>query len=186
MERLQEKFNKQIAPQLLKQFKFNNVMQVPRVLKVIINAGVGKIKEDKKKVDQVAQDLQKITGQACVKTTARKSISGFKVRENQVVGIVCTLRGERMYSFLDKLINVALPRVRDFRGVSADSFDGHGNYHLGIKEHLVFPEISSESLENIFGLEVSIVTSAGKDDPARELLKQMGFPFKKEQTDKHG
>lgn len=179
MERLQEQFNKKIAPSLKEKFGFKNVMQVPKILKVMVNVGVGKVKEDKKKIDQVVADVQKITGQAAVKTKARKSIAGFKVRENQVVGVVCTLRGHRMYSFLDKLINVALPRVRDFQGVSAEAFDGRGNYHLGLKEHLVFPEISSESLENIVGMEVSIVTNAGKDEPARELLKMMNFPFKK-------
>jgi large subunit ribosomal protein L5 len=179
MERLQEQYNKKIVKSLKDKFGFKNVMQVPKIGKIVVNVGVGKIKEDKKKIDQLVQDLQKITGQAAVKTMARKSISGFKVRENQVVGIVCTLRGERMYSFLDKLINVALPRVRDFRGAGREAFDGRGNYHLGLKEHLVFPEISTESLENIFGLEVSIVTNAGKDEYARELLTSFGFPFKK-------
>ena len=179
MERLQEQYNKKIVPALKEKFAFKNVMQVPKILKVVVNVGVGKVKEDKKKVDQIAEDIKKITGQAPVKTRARKSISGFKVRENQIVGVTCTLRGYKMYSFLDKLINVGLPRVRDFQGVSRDAFDGHGNYHLGLKEQLVFPEISSESLENIFGLEVSVVTNAKKDAPARELLTLMGFPFKK-------
>lgn len=179
MERLQEQYNKKISPALKEKFGFKNVMQVPKITKVVVNAGVGKFKEDKKKIDQIAEDLKKITGQAPVKAKARKSIAGFKVRENQVVGIVCTLRGFKMYSFLDKLINVSLARVRDFQGVSAGGFDGRGNYHLGIKEQLVFPEISSESLENIFGFEVSIVTNAGKDEPARELLRLMNFPFKK-------
>ncbi len=179
MERLQEQFNKEIAPALKEKFAFKNTMQVPRILKIVVNVGVGKVKEDKKKVEEIVEDLKKITGQAPVKTKARLSISGFKVRENQIVGIVATLRGYRMYSFLDKLINIALPRVRDFQGVSSTGFDGRGNYHLGLKEQLVFPEVSSESLENIFGMEVSIVTNAGKDEPARELLRLMGFPFKK-------
>lgn len=179
MERLQEQYNKKIAPALKEKFGFKNVMQVPKITKVIVNIGVGKFKEDKKKIEQIVEDAKKITGQAPVKAKARKSIAGFKVRENQVVGIVCTLRGFRMYSFLDKLINVALPRVRDFQGISAKGFDGRGNYHLGLKEQLVFPEISSESLENIFGLQVSIVTDSKKDDVTRELLKQMNFPFKK-------
>ena len=125
------------------------------------------------------RQVKQIAGQLPVKTRARKSISGFKVRENQVVGLSCTLRGMRMYSFLDKLVNVALPRVRDFQGVSAQGFDGRGNYHLGIKEQIVFPEVPADSLENVFGLEVSVVTNAGKDEPARELLKMMRFPFKK-------
>jgi large subunit ribosomal protein L5 len=179
MERLQEQYNKEIAPALAKKFGFKNVMQVPKIVKVMVNVGVGKVKEDKKKIEQIVEDVKKITGQAPVKTKARKSIAGFKVRENQIVGIVCTLRGFKMYAFLDKLINIALPRVRDFQGVSAEGFDGRGNYHLGLKEQLVFPEISSESLENIFGLEVSIVTDAKKDAPARELLTLMHFPFKK-------
>ena len=179
MERLQEQYNKKIAPALKEKFGFKNAMQVPKVKKIMFNVGVGKFKEDKKKIDQLAEEVKKITGQAPVKTKARKSIAGFKVRENQIVGIVCTLRGFKMYSFLDKLINVALPRVRDFQGVSKDGFDGRGNYNLGMKEQLVFPEISSESLENVFGLQVSIVTNAKKDEIARELLTQMGFPFKK-------
>ncbi len=179
MERLQEQYNKKIAPALKEKFGYKNVMQVPKITKVIVNIGVGKFKEDKKKIEQIVEDAKKITGQAPVKAKARKSIAGFKVRENQIVGIVCTLRGYRMYSFLDKLINVALPRVRDFQGVSAKGFDGRGNYHLGMKEQLVFPEVSSESLENIFGLQVSIVMNSKKNDVSLELLKMMNFPFKK-------
>lgn len=180
MERLQEQYNKKIIPALKEKFGFKNVMQVPKILKVVVNVGIGKIKEDKKKIDATLEDLAKITGQSPVKTAARKSISGFKVRENQIVGLMVTLRGFRMYSFLDKLINVALPRVRDFQGLSPKAFDGRGNYHLGIKEHLVFPEISTSALENIFGLEISIVTNAKKDEVAHELLKQFKFPFKQE------
>jgi large subunit ribosomal protein L5 len=179
MERLQEQFNKEIVPHLKQKFGLKNIMQVPKILKIVLNVGVGKFKDDKKKIEAVVEDLAKITGQASIKTTARMSIAGFKVRENQIVGVVTTLRGYRMYSFLDKLINVALPRVRDFQGVSADGFDGRGNYHLGIREQLVFPEISSSGLENIFGLEVSIVTNSKKDEVTRELLNKMGFPFKK-------
>jgi large subunit ribosomal protein L5 len=178
MERLQEQYNKEIIPALKTKFGFENVMQVPKITKIVVNVGLGKVKEDKKKVDLTFEDLKKVTGQAPVKTRARKSISGFKVRENQIVGISCTLRGYKMYSFLDKLINVALPRVRDFQGVSPKGFDGRGNYHLGLKEQIVFPEVPADSLENVFGLEVSIVTNAGKDEPARELLKMMKFPFK--------
>jgi large subunit ribosomal protein L5 len=179
MERLQEQYNKEIAPALQKKFGFKNVMQVPKVVKIVVNAGVGKFKEDKKKIEGIVSEMATITGQAPILTKARKSIAGFKVRENQTVGVVCTLRGFRMYSFLDKLIHVALPRVRDFQGVSAKAFDGRGNYHLGIKEHLVFPEVTAAALENTFGLEVSIVTNAGSDEPARELLTLMKFPFKK-------
>lgn len=178
MERLQEQFNKQIVPALKAKFGFKNVMQVPKVQKIVINVGVGKLLKDSKTIDAIAEDIAKITGQTPVRTRARKSISGFKVRENQIVGLMCTLRGFRMYSFLDKLINVALPRVRDFQGLSAKGFDGRGNYHLGLKEHLVFPEISASALEHIFGIEISIVTNAGKDEVALELLKQMKFPFK--------
>lgn len=178
MERLQAQYNKKIVPALKEKFGFKNVMQVPRVVKIVLNTGLGKVKDDKKKTDAAFEDFKKITGQAPVKTRARKSISGFKVRQNQIVGLACTLRGFRMYSFLDKLINVALPRVRDFRGLSPQGFDGRGNYHLGIKEHIVFLEVPADSLENMFGLEVSIVTNAGKDAPAKELLKMMGFPFK--------
>lgn len=179
MERLQAQYNKEILPALKEKFSFKNVMEVPKITKIVLNVGLGKLKEDKKKIDLIFEDVKKIAGQSPVKTRARKSISGFKVRENQVVGLSCTLRGMRMYSFLDKLVNVALPRVRDFQGVSAEGFDGRGNYHLGIKEQIVFPEVPADSLENVFGLEVSIVTNAGKDEPARELLKMMKFPFKK-------
>ncbi len=179
MERLQEQYNKEISPALREKFGFSNLLQVPRITKVVINVGVGKIVKDAKQIDTIVADIAKITGQSPVKTIARKSIAGFKVREGQVVGIMVTLRGQKMYSFLDKLINVALPRVKDFQGVKRDGFDGRGNYHLGLKEHLVFPEISTDAIEHTFGLEVSIVTNAGKDDPARELLTQMHFPFKK-------
>lgn len=178
MERLQEKFNKEIIPALEKKFGFKNVMQVPKVQKIVVNVGVGKILKDAKTIEAITSDISKITGQAPVKTRARKSIAGFKVRENQVVGLTVTLRGFRMYSFLDKLINVALPRVRDFQGLSPKGFDGRGNYHLGLKEHLVFPEISASALEHIFGMEVSIVTNAKRDEVAKELLKLMKFPFK--------
>jgi large subunit ribosomal protein L5 len=179
MERLQAQYNKEIAPALQKKFGFKNVMEVPKILKVVVNAGVGKFKEDKKKIESITQEMAGITGQAPILAKARKSIAGFKVRENQTVGIVCTLRGYRMYSFLDKLIHVALPRVRDFQGVSAKGFDGRGNYHLGIKEHLVFPEVSASAIENTFGLEVSIVTNSGSDEVTKELLTLMKFPFKK-------
>jgi large subunit ribosomal protein L5 len=179
MERLQEHYIKQIAPSLKEKFGVKNIMQVPKITKVVVNIGVGKIVKDAKMIDAIVEDVKKITGQAPVKTIARKSIAGFKVRENQVVGIMVTLRGFRMYSFLDKLINVALPRVRDFQGIAAKGFDGRGNYHLGLKEHIVFPEVASSGLEHVFGLEVSIVTNAGSDDIARELLAQMNFPFKK-------
>lgn len=181
MERLQEQFNKKMVPQLQKDFGYKNVMQVPRITKVVLNAGIGKFIKDQKFVDSIKRDMSQIAAQAPVETKARKSIAGFKVRENQVVGLMVTLRGQRMYSFLDKLINVALPRVKDFRGVSPKGFDGRGNYHLGLREQIVFPEVSTEALEHIFGLEISIVTTAGKDEPARALLKLMNFPFRTEE-----
>lgn len=178
MERLQEKFNKEIVPALEKQYSFKNIMQVPKIQKIVINVGVGKILKDAKTIEAITADIAKITGQMPVKTRARKSIAGFKVRENQVVGLTATLRGYRMYSFLDKLINVALPRVRDFQGLSPKGFDGRGNYHLGLKEHLVFPEVNASGLEHIFGMEVSIVTNSKKDEVTRTMLSLMKFPFK--------
>jgi large subunit ribosomal protein L5 len=177
MNRLKEKFIKQIRPELQKKLAVSNANAVPEIKKIVINAGVGKTLKDPKFLDAIINDLKTITGQAPVKTMARLSISGFKIRENQVVGVMVTLRGKRMYDFLDKLINAALPRVRDFRGLSPKSFDGRGNYHIGLREQLVFPEISEESIEHTFGFEVSIITNAGKDESARELLRSLGFPF---------
>lgn len=180
MERLQEQFNKTISPALQEKFGYKNVMEVPHVVKVVLNVGIGKFLKDSKYVDSIRKDLAAITGQRPVDNKARKSVAGFKIREGQVIGMSVTLRGNRMYAFLDKLINIALPRVKDFRGVKKDGFDGRGNYHLGLREHIVFPEISTEAIEHIFGMEVSIVTNAGEDEPARELLKLMNFPFKAE------
>jgi large subunit ribosomal protein L5 len=180
MERLREQFNKEIAPSLREKFGYKNVMAVPRVVKIVINVGVGKFLKDTKYLESIKEDLGAISGQRPVETKARKSIAGFKIREGQVVGMTVTLRGDRMYAFLDKLINIALPRVKDFRGVNPNGFDGRGNYHLGLREQIVFPEISTEAIENIFGMEISIVTDAGKDEPARELLKLMNFPFRTE------
>lgn len=177
MNRLQEKFNKEIAPELMKEFGFTNPMQVPKFQKIVINVGVGKFIKDSKAVDSIVEDIRKISGQSPVKTMARKSIAGFKIREGQVVGLMVTLRGQRMYDFLDKLISIALPRVRDFRGIPSKGFDGRGNFHLGLKEHLVFPEIDSESLENPFGLEISLVTNSGRDDVTKKTLQLMNFPF---------
>lgn len=180
MERLQEQFNKKISPSLQEKFGYKNAMEVPRVVKIVLNVGIGKFIKDSKYVDSIRNDLAQISGQRPVDNKARKSVAGFKIREGQVIGMSVTLRGTRMYAFLDKLINIALPRVKDFRGVKANGFDGHGNYHLGLREHIVFPEISTEAIEHIFGLEVSIVTNAGSDEPARQLLKLMNFPFKAE------
>ncbi len=180
MNRLQEKYNKEIVPQLKEKFGYANVMEVPRVEKININIGIGKFLKDAKFVESIKRDLTQLAGQAPVETKARKSIAGFKIREQQVVGMTVTLRGDRMYAFLDKLISVALPRVKDFRGIAPTGFDGRGNFNLGLKEHIVFPEISSEALEHIFGLQVTIITSAENDEQARELLKQMNFPFKQD------
>lgn len=180
MERLQEQFNKKISPSLQEKFGYKNVHVVPRVVKIVLNVGIGKFIKDSKYVDSIRNDLAQISGQRPTDNKARKSVAGFKIREGQVIGMSVTLRGQRMYAFLDKLINIALPRVKDFRGVKANGFDGRGNYHLGLREHIVFPEISTEAIEHIFGLEVSIVTNAGKDEPARQLLKLMNFPFKAE------
>ena len=180
MERLLEQYSKTIAPQLAADFAFKNVMQVPKLIKVVVNVGVGKFLKDSKLIDAIAVDIAKITGQQPVRNKARKSIAGFKIREGQVVGLSVTLRGEKMYSFMDKLINVAMPRIKDFHGSSSKGFDGRGNYHLGIKEHLVFPEISTEAIDHSFSLEVSIVTNAGTDKPAKALLAAYHFPFKKD------
>lgn len=178
MERLQEQYNKEIVPTLIKKFGYKNVMQVPKIKKIVVNVGVGKLTKDAKFIEAIEHDLKEITGQMPVKTIARKSIAGFKVREGQHVGFTVTLRGYRMYSFLDKLINISLPRVKDFRGIPVKGFDGRGNFNIGLKEHLVFPEISSDALEHIFGIQITLVTDSGKDEPVKELLSQMKFPFR--------
>lgn len=177
MQRLQEQYVKEIAPLLQKEFSLVNKHQVPKITQVIVHVGVGKNFRDSKQVEAVRSDLEKMTGQAVVETKARKSIAGFKLREGQVVGLQATLRGERMYSFLDKLINIALPRVRDFRGIPAIGFDGNGNFNLGLKDQTVFPEVPPESVSNIFGLQVSISTSTKDDVQAKALLKAFRFPF---------
>ncbi len=179
MNRLQEQYNKEIVPKLKEEFGYKNAMEVPKITKIMLNVGIGKYLKDGKYVESIKRDLAAIAGQAPVETKARKSVAGFKIREQQVVGMAVTLRGQRMYDFLDKLISVALPRVKDFRGVAAKGFDGRGNYHLGLKEHIVFPEISNDALDHIFGLQVSIVTNAGKDEPAKALMTAMNFPFVK-------
>lgn len=178
MNRLQEQYNKQIVPALKEKFGYKNIMAVPKIKQVNLNVGVGRFLKDNRFMESLKKDFTKLAGQAPVETMARKSVAGFKIREGQQVGLTVTLRGTRMYEFLDKLISVGMPRIKDFRGVSRKGFDGRGNYNLGLKEHLVFPEISQEALEHIFGLQVTIVTTAGKDEPAYELLKQMKFPFK--------
>ena len=179
MNRLREKYYKEIRSGLQKKLALDNPMAVPQVKKVVINAGLPKTKTSAgpRFMEAVIEDLRKITGQQPVKTISRKSIAGFKIRENDTVGAMVTLRGERMYDFLDKLVNIALPRVRDFRGLDAHAFDGRGNYHIGIREQTVFPEISDEGLEHPFGFQISVVTDAGNDQKGRELLTSLGFPF---------
>jgi large subunit ribosomal protein L5 len=176
--RLRNRFKSEMAPALMKELGLDNPMAVPRVEKVIVNMGVGEATQNVKVLDPLVSDLAIITGQKPVVTKAKKSIAAFKVREGMPIGAMVTLRGDRMYEFLDRLLNVALPRVRDFRGVSTKSFDGRGNYTLGIRDQLIFPEIDYSRVEKLKGMNITIVTSAGTDDQARALLKSMGMPFR--------
>lgn len=178
MARLYERFKQEITPSLMEKFKYKSIMQVPKIDRVVLNIGVGEAIQNPKALDGAANDLRTISGQKPVITRAKKSIAGFKLRENMAIGCKVTLRGARMYDFLDKLINLALPRVRDFRGVSPQAFDGRGNYSLGIKEQTIFPEIEYDKIDKIRGLEVVIVTTAKTDEEARELLRGMGMPFR--------
>ncbi|MCS7011300.1 MAG: 50S ribosomal protein L5 [Anaerolineales bacterium] len=180
MNRLQERYRNEVAPALFKAFGYKNVMQIPRIKKVVINIGLGEALDNPKALEAAANDLATITGQKPVLTKARKSIANFKLREGRIIGAKVTLRGERMWSFLDRLMNIALPRVRDFRGVSPDAFDGRGNYTLGLKDQLIFPEIEYDKIDKLRGMEVTIVTTAKSDDQARMLLQLLGMPFKKE------
>jgi len=176
---LKERYQ-EIVPALMKALNLENVMQVPRIQKVVINIGVGEALDNAKALEGAVNDLTIIAGQKPVVTRARKSIAGFKLREGNPIGVKVTLRGERMWSFLDRLMNVALPRVRDFRGVSPNSFDGRGNYTLGLREQLVFPEIDYDKIDKERGMEISIVTTARNDEEGRELLRMLGMPFRKE------
>lgn len=178
MARLYDQYKQEMVPKLMGRFQYKNIMQVPRVDRVIINIGAGEAVQNPKALDGAVSDLAIITGQRPVITKAKKSIAGFKLREGMAIGCKVTLRGERMYEFLDRLINLALPRVRDFRGVSPQAFDGRGNYSLGIKEQTIFPEIEYDKIDKIRGMEVVIVTTAHSDEEARELLKCMGMPFR--------
>ncbi|HPX78562.1 MAG TPA: 50S ribosomal protein L5 [Methanobacterium sp.] len=178
MARLYDQYKSEIIPKLMEKFQYKNVMQVPKVERVVINIGVGEAIQNPKALDGAVNDLTIISGQKPVITRAKKSIAGFKLREGMAIGCKVTLRGERMYNFLDKLINLSLPRVRDFRGVSPQAFDGRGNYSLGIKEQTIFPEIEYDKIDKIRGLEVVIVTTAKTDEEARELLRNMGMPFR--------
>lgn len=177
--RLKEKYTNEIVPGLMSKFNYSSIMQVPKVEKIIINMGVGEAVANAKSLDTAVEDLQIIAGQKPVVTRAKKSIAGFKLREGMPIGAKVTLRGERMYHFLDKLMNVSLPRVRDFRGISSKAFDGRGNYTLGLKEQLIFPEIEYDQIDKVRGMDIVIVTSAKTDEEARELLTQMGMPFRK-------
>jgi len=176
--RLREKFEKEVAPALMKEFELKNPMAVPRLHKIVINMGVGEATQNAKVLDPAAGELGQITGQKPVITRAKKSIAAFKVREGQAIGAMVTLRGERMYEFFDRLVNVALPRVRDFRGVSTKSFDGRGNYTLGLRDQLVFPEIDYAKVDKLKGMNVTIVTTAKDDNQARALLRGLGMPFR--------
>lgn len=177
--RLKEKYLNEVTPALLQKFNYKSVMQVPKIEKVVINMGVGDAAGNAKLLDVAVEEMQTIAGQKPVVTKAKKSIAGFKLREGMPIGVKVTLRGERMYYFLDKLFNIALPRVRDFRGVSNKAFDGRGNYTLGLKEQLIFPEIEYDKVDKIRGMDVVIVTTANTDEESRELLAQMGMPFAK-------
>ncbi len=178
MARLKEMYKSDVVPALRERFNYANVMQVPRIDKVVINVGVGEATQDPKVLDACVRDIMTITGQKPVITKAKKSIAAFKVREGMPVGVKVTLRGVQMYEFLDRLISVALPRIRDFQGVSSKSFDGRGNYSLGLREQLIFPEISYDKIDKIRGLEVVMATTADTDEEAFELLKLMGMPFR--------
>ncbi|WP_404406764.1 50S ribosomal protein L5 [Jeotgalibacillus malaysiensis] len=179
MNRLKEKFNNEITPALVKKFDYTSVMQVPKIDKIVINMGVGEAVQNTKSLDTAVEELTTITGQKPLITKAKKSIAGFRLREGMPIGAKVTLRGERMYDFLDKLISVSLPRVRDFRGVSKKSFDGRGNYTLGVKEQLIFPEIDYDKVNKVRGMDIVIVTTANSDEESRELLTQFGMPFQK-------
>ena len=179
VERLQAKFRAEVAPQLFKEFAYDNVMLVPSVKKIVVNIGLGEAISNGKAIEAATRDIVQITGQRPVVTRAKKSVAAFKVREGMPIGAMVTLRGERMWSFLDKLVSAALPRVRDFRGVSPKSFDGRGNYTLGLKEQLMFPEIEYEKIDKLRGLEITVVTSARNDEEGRRLLELLGMPFAK-------
>ncbi|MCH6269504.1 MULTISPECIES: 50S ribosomal protein L5 [Neobacillus] len=179
MNRLKEKYLKEITPALMSKFNYKSIMQVPKIEKIVINMGVGDAVQNAKALDNAVEELAMITGQKPLVTRAKKSIAGFRLREGMPIGAKVTLRGERMYQFLDKLVSVSLPRVRDFRGVSKKAFDGRGNYTLGIKEQLIFPEIDYDKVSKVRGMDIVIVTTANSDEESRELLTQVGMPFQK-------
>ncbi len=177
--RLKKRYTEEIAPKLMEHFGYRSPMQIPRLLKININRGVGKATQDKKLIEAAIEELTAITGQRAVATIARKSISNFHLREGMPIGVRVTLRGDKMWEFIDRLISVSLPRVRDFRGISPKSFDGHGNYTLGIREQIIFPEIDIDKVNHITGMDITFVTSTDSDEEAFELLKEIGLPFRK-------
>lgn len=177
--RLEEKYIKEVAPALMEKFEYKNVMEIPKLVKIVINMGIGDAKENPKGLEKAVEELETISGQKPVITRARKSVANFKLREGMPIGTKVTLRDDKMFYFMDKLVTVSLPRVRDFRGVSADSFDGRGNYALGIKEQLIFPEIEYDKVDKVRGMDIIFVTTAKTDEEARELIKLLGMPFSK-------
>ena len=179
MARLKETYVNEVAPALMKKFEYKSVMQIPKLDKIVINVGCGEARDNPKVVDAIVSDIQQITGQKPVLCKAKTSVANFKLREGMTIGVKVTLRGERMYEFLDRFFNLALPRVRDFRGINPNSFDGRGNYSLGIKEQLIFPEIDYDKIDKVRGMDICFVTTANTDEEARELLSLMGAPFSK-------
>ena len=179
MARIKDLYKNEVAPALMKKFEYKSPMQIPKLDKIVINVGVGEAKENSKAIDSVINDISIIAGQKAVPTFAKKSVANFKLREGMKIGVKVTLRGERMYEFVDRLFNFSLPRVRDFKGINPNAFDGRGNYSLGLKEQLIFPEIEYDKVEKIRGMDIAFVTTANTDEEARELLKLMGAPFAK-------
>ena len=179
MARLKVKYNEEIAPALMNKFQYKSTMQIPKLSKVIVNVGCGESKGNAKEIEAICKDIATITGQKPITTKARKFVANFKVRERETVGVKVTLRGDRMWEFLDRLFNIALPRVRDFRGISADAFDGRGNYSLGLKEQIIFPEIEYDKIEKLRGMNIAIITTAKTDEEGFALLKEFGLPFKR-------
>ncbi|CDB24615.1 ribosomal protein L5 [Clostridium sp. CAG:557] len=179
MARLRELYKQEVAPALMSKFSYKSVMQIPKLEKIVINVGAGEARDNSKVIDAIMSDIAAITGQRPVVCTARKSVANFKLREGMKIGVKVTLRGNKMYEFLDRLLNVALPRVRDFRGINPNSFDGRGNYNLGIKEQLIFPEIEYDKIDKVRGMDICLVTTAKTDEEAKELLTLMGAPFAK-------
>ncbi len=177
MSRMKEFYDKEVAPALMKKFEYKSPMQIPKIVKVVVNMGVGEAKDNSKALDSAAEDMAKIVGQKPAITQAKKSVAAYKIREGMNIGCKATLRGDRMYEFIDRLFNVALPRVRDFRGINGNSFDGRGNYSFGIKEQLIFPEIDYDKVDKIRGMDIIFVTTASTDEEAKELLTLMGAPF---------